>query len=297
MGRGGLLSLDGGIAYLISSRPEAGKKQIGGRSPRGRRATPEQEGHAHRPSAGLGSTRDLLNPHSGRRMRQERTPPPPPESAFTVGPHTAAQSHHPCPGQSRTHPGIPSKSGRRNLGRQRPQLSELLGRGSARELNMPFPNPGGDASVLKHLAYIEEPRHHDGKVGTSMAPGSHTNGSFPPKLPSGVTPPWLSGPVLPSYSPWAPILAESEMCPPCLQRPARVRLETLLGRQSQHWPGLGPQATSGLTTRLPLFLVISPDPSLPQPTIRPDSTLLADDRLNIKRQQKGSGEGRQTLTK
>lgn len=42
----------------------------------------------------------------------------------------------------------------------------------------------------------------------------------------------------------------------------------LLDRQRQRRPGLGPQATSRLTMRLPLLLLISPDPPLPQPTIK-----------------------------
>lgn len=142
----------------LPPRPEAGKKQVRGRSPRGRRVAGSRLQSrkdtltTRRPSAGLGSTGDLLNPCSGPQNEAGKPLPSPPESTFRVGSHTATGSHHPCPGQSLTHPGIPSKSGRRNLGRQRPQLSELLGRGSAGWLNVPFPNPGGDASVLKHLA-------------------------------------------------------------------------------------------------------------------------------------------------
>lgn len=63
-----------------------------------------------------------------------------------------------------------------------------------------------------------------------------------PSSPLGSPLHWLSSPVLPSYSLWAPILAESEMSPPCLWRPARARprpAPETCWRQRQHQPGLG----------------------------------------------------------
>lgn len=160
-------------------------------------------------------------------MRQERTPPLPPESTFTVGSHTDAGCHHPCPGQSLTHRGFLQSRGEGILAGSLLSFQNSWGEG-LRDSSTCL-SQTQEVTPLSSNTWLTE-RSQDAMMARWALPS-------PLEATRMATPPWLSGPVLPSYSPWAPILAESELSPPCLPR-------DLLDRQRQHRPGPGPQATS-----------------------------------------------------
>lgn len=73
-------------------------------------------------------------------MKQESPPPLPPESPLIAGCRTApGPTTHPA--RSLPHLGVPEKSGRRILGSQCPQLSQLLGEGVSEMAQNACPQP------------------------------------------------------------------------------------------------------------------------------------------------------------